>query len=321
MDGTSGPDQAQAANAEGVRALLRGDPRSAIPHLQRALEVAPDWDVARYHLAQAFLSLGNYELGWPLHEARLTIPPLAEPTRPLPFPEWRGQNLQGRRIIVFGEQGLGDQIMFARYLPALRERGAEVTFGCAPEIAPLFPGAVSSISTRIVADYWTRLGSLPLHLRLGSIPPPIALNVLPGSGGGVGVAPTGNPTHWNDAHRSLPPGPAGRLLALGRDLRPEATGARNFLETAQIIASLDLVISVDTAMAHLAASMGKPTWILLPARGTDWRWMVGRENSPWYPSARLFRQAAPSVWSDVIDRIERDLYSCRNTARPSGSPP
>lgn len=123
----------------------------------------------------------------------------------------------------------------------------------------------------------------------------------------IGVCWKGNKEHANDANRSLDPRSARRLRRLGMSLLPEHTGAWDFQDTADIIAGLDLVITVDTSVAHLAASLGKPTWILLPFVETDWRWMKGRTDSPWYPSATLYRQPAPGDWASVLDRIEQNL--------------
>ncbi len=118
----------------------------------------------------------------------------------------------------------------------------------------------------------------------------------------------GNPGHRNDANRSLKPDQAADLLSLpgAISLRPEDTGAADFAETADIVAGLDLVISVDTAVAHLAGAMGKPVWILLPATGTDWRWLRDRTDSPWYPSAKLYRQSRGEGWDGVISRVLLD---------------
>jgi hypothetical protein len=134
-------------------------------------------------------------------------------------------------------------------------------------------------------------------------------------GDGVGVVPVGSPTHANDRNRSLPPDAAARLLRLGRDLRPEATGARDFLETAEIVARLDLVITVDTAVAHLAGAIGKPCVVLLADPG-EWRWGSG-ERSPWYPEFTLFRQPEPGNWAVVLDRLERELPDLLAAARAS----
>ena len=127
----------------------------------------------------------------------------------------------------------------------------------------------------------------------------------------------GNPTHKNDAKRSLDPSGAAELLSLpgAVSLAPEHTGARDFQDTADLIAGLDLVISVDTAVAHLAGSLGVPTWILLPSTGVDWRWLRGRKDSPWYPSARLFRQPPTGDWPSVLREVQAELATVG-----SGSP-
>jgi hypothetical protein len=146
-------------------------------------------------------------------------------------------------------------------------------------------------------------------------PPTTETAIVDGSGrgqsarGGVGVKVSGNPTHSNDGKRSLPAKVAAELPSLDGeiDLDPASTGARNFQDTAEIVAGLDLVISVDTSVAHLAAATGKPTWILLPFFSTDWRWMRGWQDSPWYPSVRLFRQGADEDWAPVIGQVRSAL--------------
>jgi ADP-heptose:LPS heptosyltransferase len=119
----------------------------------------------------------------------------------------------------------------------------------------------------------------------------------------------GDARNLNDAQRSLPPELAARLLAQpgALSLHPEDSGAGDFADTAALIAGLELVISVDTAVAHLAGALGKPVWLLVPAQGTDWRWMTGRDDSPWYPSMRLFRQKPGQGWGPVVDEVLRRL--------------
>ena len=115
----------------------------------------------------------------------------------------------------------------------------------------------------------------------------------------------GKPSHANDAVRSLPNDLTLPFAAL--DLSPEQSGARDFAETARIIAGLDVVVSVDTAIAHLAGAMGKPCCLLLSCQGADWRWFQSRTDSPWYPSMRLYRQAAPGDWATVLRAVADDL--------------
>ncbi|MGA0604941.1 hypothetical protein ACO2Q0_02990 [Phenylobacterium sp. VNQ135] len=120
----------------------------------------------------------------------------------------------------------------------------------------------------------------------------------------MGVMCTGNPAHGNDSNRSLPATAARRLLDIrgAINLAPEVSGASDFLDTAEIVAGLDCVITVDTSVAHLAGTIGKPTFVLLPSVGVDWRWMRGRSDSPWYPSVTLVRQAEGESWNSVLDR-------------------
>jgi hypothetical protein len=141
-----------------------------------------------------------------------------------------------------------------------------------------------------------------------------------GDGFRIGIVARGSPANAQDARRSLPPEMEARLRALpGRvvGLDPAETGASDFADTAAIVAQLDLVISVDTAVAHLAGAMGKPCWTLLPKAGTDWRWLRERTDTPWYPAMRLYRQEADGDWGEVLDRVARDLEALvRSPERP-----
>ena len=126
--------------------------------------------------------------------------------------------------------------------------------------------------------------------------------------GGVGLVWQASPTGFNAANKGLPRAVAQRLLDRGAiSLQPEDTGAADFADTAAIIARLDLVISIDTAVAHLAGAMGKPCWTLLPYVHCDWRWLRDRGDSPWYPGMKLYRQAQPQDWSQTLDQVLADL--------------
>jgi hypothetical protein len=233
-------------------------------------------------------------------------------TPQLPFPEWQGQPV--KTLLVWPEQGFGDVIQFSRYLPLVRARGIAVTLVCRPPLVRL----LSPLADQVVAledqvrlpacDAWRLIGSLPLVLQ-SAAPPPPALAPASAGGRGIGVTVRGRATHFNDANRSLPDDLAAELLALpgAVSLDPADTGAKDFQETAEIIAGLERVISVDTAQAHLAASLGKPTAILLPWLNPDWRWLRERTDSPWYPSARLYRQPAAGDWRSVVDAVKRDV--------------
>jgi tetratricopeptide (TPR) repeat protein len=307
-----GEEPWRAAHNLGILQSSLGRLEAAEQAFREALAASPENPESRYSLAHVLLAAGRWAEGWPLYEARRELPRLELPKPPHDLPEWRGEPLDGRRLLVVGEQGFGDQLMFARFLPQLSAMGARVSYLCRPGLMRLIAGALPNTAdlSGMRFDAWTLAGSLPLRFgtRLDSLPPPtpLALTAAPG-GQGIGVVTRGRPTHLNDANRSLSGEAQGRLLALGRDLSPEATGARDFRDTARIIAGLERVISVDTGVAHLAATLGKPTWILLPHVGTDWRWMRGRPDSPWYPSVRLFRQPRPGDWAAVLDEVEAAL--------------
>lgn len=301
-------------NLGGLYAALGRD-EAAVAAYEAAARAEPAALGPKYGLAQVHLRNGRFEAGWRLYEARRGLPGLNVPAPRLRFPEWRGEDLRGRRLLVIREQGLGDQIQFARFLPDLAARGAETTFLCDAALAPLAEGLADRIvpgaegAAYPAADLWVLQMSLPLRLGLtleglGGAP----YLTAPARGrGGIGIKAEGSPAHPHDRHRSLPPAAAERLRALGQDLDPRATGARDLAETAAIVAGLDLVITVDTAIAHLAGALGVPVWILLGAVHADWRWLRDRDDSPWYASAKLYRQATPGDWAAVLDRVEADL--------------
>jgi len=281
-----------------LAALLRGTGR-----FEEAVEIlrtlATD-DDGRYNLAIALLAEGRYAEGWPLYEARFGVSVDRVERPPLSFPQWAGEEVSS--LLVWSEQGFGDAIMFARYVPILVERGISVTLACRPELARLFRqlGAnvlVTAGDFQIPRhDAWVMLCSLAG--RFGGIPEAPYLRAPAPRRGGAGLAWKGRPSHPNDAARSFMQKP----LDLP-SLHPEDTGARDFWDTAKIVHGLDLVVTVDTAIAHLAGALGRPCWIMLPSVGVDWRWMRDRNDSPWYPSVRLYRGSQ----SEVVEAVRRDL--------------
>lgn len=299
-----------AALGQTANALIReGRDEEAAEICRTILAVDPSHRAARWTLGTLLIAAGDFAEGWALYEARRELPETQILSPPTSSPEWDGSAV--RRLLVWGEQGHGDQIMFARYIPPLVARGIDVTLACRPALVRLF----SNLGARVVpmagtvstprSDAWCLMGSLPRHFP--EIPSAPYLP-SPARGRGIGVMATGEASHPNDARRSLFGPAAEDLLRLGRDLSPQATGARDFQDTADIIASLDLVISVDTAVAHLAGAMGKACWVLLPYP-SEWRWGRSGETTPWYSSARLFRAAPGEALDAVVDRVRGALNS------------
>ncbi len=332
--------------------LRRCELPQAEAQARRVLAQRPNHERAPFLLGLALLTQGRYAEGWDGFEAR-TLPVNAGGNvivPSLPYPAWRGESLAGKSILVWMEQGLGDEIMMARYAAVLKRMGAKVSWICRPPMAPLLRG-VEGIDHLYVAsgsvnlprhDYWclpmslprgcgTTLETIPARGPYISAPPPLLDDDLLGAGTfRVGVAWKGAAALANDRNRSLPGLESLRTLWSVADVdfyslqkgqgeaqaaQPPADqpltdlgpGLSDLAVTAAAIADLDLVICVDTAVAHLAGALGKPCFVMLPAIGLDWRWGEAGSTTPWYPSLTLFRQTTPGDWEPVVKQMAAAL--------------
>jgi len=348
-------DHAGAHHNLGVTLLAMRRFAEAEVCLRRALGLRPSFSAdTRCELGYLLLLLGRYGEGWPLIEARFDPARRNEPV-PMPgapLPQWQGESLAGKAIVVCPEQGYGDQIQFIRYVPLLKDMGASrVTVVCRPPLAELFQtvGADCVLggeeNERVIGDhdFWISPVSLPRCCRstLETIPATLPYlfpsesrlrhwaGRLPG-GIRVGLAWRGNPEQKNDVNRSLPcletlkplwraPGISFISLQKGAGAHEAANppadqplldlgpAIGDFADTAAIIHQLDLVISVCTSVAHLTGALGKRCWVML-TRNADWRWLVDRPDSPWYPGVmRLFRQTTSGDWSGPVAEVADQL--------------
>jgi tetratricopeptide (TPR) repeat protein len=332
-----------------LRDLSRDD--EAIASYDQALALRPDHADAHHNRASVLLRLGRLDEGWPGYEHRWRKAEFAARRRPALAPDWRGEPLAGRRIVVFTEQGLGDMIQFVRYLPRLAQTGAEVTL-LVPQslvrlLGPSLPAiTVSSEAGARAFDVQCALMSLPLRFgtTLETIPAEVPyLRAEPEAverwrtrigehGFRIGVCWQGNPAASIDMGRSIPLRafeplsslPGVRLISLQKthgldqldDLPAGMTvetlgagfdeGADAFIDTAGAMSSLDLIVTSDTSVAHLAGALARPTWLALK-HIADWRWLMGRDDSPWYPTLRLYRQPRPRDWGSVFEQMRADL--------------
>ena len=338
----------------------RGRLDEALSAYQEALRREPDLTEARLNRALIWLAQGDFARGWPQYEARKSGSAHFTP-RNFPFPEWDGKPAPGRTVLVYGEQGLGDEIMFASCLPEVIARTGRCVIDCAPQLASLFrrsfpPAAVHAgrqdasdlawLDGVGPVDFQIAIGSLPGHFRRSLAAFPAHRGYLEADGSAVerwrerlaglgpgpkiGISWRGGTVHTRSRLRSVE---LGELLPVLR-----ARGARfvslqygecreelarlnadhgiavehwqdalaDYDQTAALVAALDLVISVQTAVVHLAGALGRPAWVLVPAV-PEWRYLVEGEGMPWYPSVRLMRQSGTGGWQRAIERVAHDL--------------
>jgi tetratricopeptide (TPR) repeat protein len=315
-----------------------------------ALALKPEAAETHFNRSMLRLLLGDFAGGWEEYEWRWKARDFKSPRRNFTQPLWLGdQDLNGRTILLHGEQGLGDTLQFCRYEEMLAASGANVLMEVQPPLKSLFADFAGVDRTLATGeplpafDFHCPLMSLPLALktRPESIPAKVPyLSApeahmqkwaarLPKAGPlRVGIAWAGNPTVATDPHRSiglpnmlpLLASTSVQFVSIQKDLRPgdseilrahpriENLGGEieSFADTAAIMSHLDLIISSDTSVVHLAGALGKPVWILL-AYVPDFRWLLDRDDSPWYPTVRLFRQPQIDDWQSVISQVRDEL--------------
>lgn len=353
------PEYADAHSNLGEIFLSQCDIQGALDRFEQAIQLDPDHATARLNRAVALLTQGNFQEGWPGYKWRWEKQKIAPPDFGLPC--WDGKDTKGGHILVMDEQGFGDVIQFARYLPMVQKTGGPVIFKAPRALAKLFS------QCRCIEEIWvpqagetsppdkavcqvplmdlpalfnTARDNIPANVPyLGAdkaLVPGWEKRLVASPGLKVGVVWAGSPGHENDLNRScrlelflnlstLPdtvfyslqkeigPGDASALEKNG--IADLGTRLRDFADTAAALSVMDLVISVDTATAHLSGAMGKQTWTLLPF-SPDWRWMLERRDSPWYPTMTLFRQPRPGDWDTVFAEIASALTAAikRNPA-------
>jgi tetratricopeptide (TPR) repeat protein len=352
------PDFVEAHTNRGVALVQLARYEDAGASFERAIALRPEHASAVFNRGLLRLLLGDFERGWPDYEWRFRVGAMSGALGRYGPRLWSGsgsgseERLEGRRILLYGEQGFGDTIQFARYIEKVAALGADVTLEVQPQLAVLLRSqGLHGVSAVVEAgeavpaahDYHSPLMSLPraFGTRLTSIPgaavpylrsDPMRVARWQERLGArtrprIGLAWSGRATHWNDRNRTLslaewlahlPPG--FQYVSLQKEVREtDRTTLRanphimdvarelgDFADTAALCDCLDLIISVDSSVAHLGGALGKRTWILVPFN-PDWRWLLGRDDSPWYPTATLYRQKGMGEWREVLERVGAEL--------------
>jgi tetratricopeptide (TPR) repeat protein len=310
---------------------------------QKALQLDPTYLTGRWNRSLTLLKGGQWFAGWEHYESR--VEKYADRYPQLPKPRWNGEPLNGRRLLVYWEQGYGDSIQFVRYLPYISN--GTVILVCQPALGVIFQGLAGADQVipapkeqgwkQAEFDVWTPLLSLPLLLSK-QINPPLVADIpylfadpnkikawelkINKNKFNVGIVWAGNPQHPNDQNRScalekfafLADFPEIQVHSLQKNQNIEKPTwlidldqqLQDFSDTAAVLANLDLIICVDTALTHLAGALGRKTWLLLPF-SPDWRWLMGGVETPWYSTIKLFRQPAIQDWDSVFESVKNEL--------------
>jgi len=332
-------------------ALVRQEKfEEAMPHLERAIALAPDYALAHMHRASVLFRRRDLPAAFAEYEWRFRCKGFPTPWRNYPQPAWDGSPLDGRTILLWSEQGLGDVIQFARFIPQVIERGGKVILQCMPELKRVLQSLKAEMT---LATTQEPVPQFDVHLPLISVPrvlgttaetipaPPRYLYAEPqlveqwkqkllntGPGLRVGLVWSGSSSFPANHRRSIPveallpladvPGISWHSLQLGEAAKQlpvlaqrmpivdHSADLRDFADSAALLENLDLLISTDTAIVHLAGALGKETWTLLWTE-RDFRWLLDDQKMPWYPSVRPFKQTRMGQWGDVVQVGKQEL--------------
>jgi len=342
------PDLVQAHHNLGNALGAIGKFDEAAESFRKVIALKPDNADAHLNLAMTLLMKGDYLPAWPEYEWRWKVATSAKKPQ-FSQPQWTGEPLDGKTILIHTEQGFGDALQFIRFIPMLAERGPRIILRCQENFQRLFQSVtgvekVVSIGQPLPEfDFHCPLLSLPgiFETTLQTIPVVVPYlqadesltaewhQRIPAHPGRkrIGLAWTGRALFVNEPHRnrSIPPaqfapladvrdvdfyslqaGQSGQSLPPGLNVTDFSNDIHDFADTAAIMENLDLIVTIDSAVAHLAGALGKPAWVLLP-QSPDWRWTLDRPDSPWYPTMRLFRQKTPGDWGPVIAQVIEQL--------------
>jgi tetratricopeptide (TPR) repeat protein len=339
------PEFPEAHNSLGVVHTRLMRPQDAIPCYETAIRLRPDYPDPHLNLSLTRLRLGDFTRGWADYEWRWRASD--QPRREFAQPLWDGALKPNQAILLHAEQGLGDTLLFFRFASLVRQKCSRLLVECQPELARLLirtPGIDAVVTRGSVLpsfDAHTPLMSIPRLLGITKETVPADVPYLSCSHDlmeswknelanvrelKIGIVWQVAPSNNTPQDRSIPlryfsqlgnlPGirlyslqkGRGRIhLSLAADIVDLADRLDDIADTAAAICALDLVITVDTSVAHLAGGLGRPVWTILPFC-SDWRWLTDRDDSPWYPTMRLFRQSEMGDWQSVFDKISRQLY-------------
>lgn len=318
---------------------------------RRAIQLEQQNAEIHYNLSLLLLLMGNWDEGWREYEWRWKTKDYGQVE--LHQPRWGGEPLAGKTVLIYAEQGLGDTLQFVRYAPLVQESGGRVILVCQPQIGSLLsrsPGidvVLGNGEPLPAFDVQVPLLSLPKLLQTTPSSVPAKIPYVFADPAAVqswaeyfkrfpefkaAIAWKGNPAHKRDRYRSIPPASFQPLAKLSGvrlfSLQKDATdnelrqigaespiidlGRLDLAATAAVMMHMDLIVSCDTVIAHLAGALGRPVWLALSCT-PDWRWLLHRQDTPWYPTMRIFRQSALGEWNSVFEIMARNLEQQKMT--------